>query len=108
PGAKPPDEFRLTRLPGSDRHAAPYRGPVHQPAQGERIVEIRLVLHGDVVPHEEVAGAPGMFVAELRLDDMGADLREEGGALGIRQAYDVRRVGLVDEEALAPGHRMRA
>src|SRR4029434_4155735 len=41
---------------------------VHEPAQGQMLIEVRLMLSRHVVPHEEVARLPVVLVLELRLD----------------------------------------
>src|SRR5258707_521086 len=65
------------------------------------------VLHGAIVPHQEVAGTPFMAINEGRLDDVIGERSDQRLGLVPLDALDAGAVVAHDVEAFAPGIGMR-
>src|SRR5262245_14935876 len=71
--------------PFSGHRRAAHGGAIHQSRQ-RVVIKRRFVLHGDVVPHQQVACTPAMPVNEIRLRDMRVQFGKERIAFRARHA----------------------
>ena len=89
---------------GPDGHVSPERDAVHDPPV-VAVVAVRVVQGVAVVPQHQVAGTPAMADDVLGLGDVRVEHVEDGAALELGDALDVRGETGIDEQGLAAGLR---